>query len=491
LYILALIAIAIIVYILTFFLYSFILKKISIIKPPKTTPPISRKQKIKIFGIFFLISLAISLFWFFAYNPGGFSPDSAVQYNQAISGEYNDWHSVLHTFIFFTIPLSIFHSVSAIVICQIILFSIVLSYFITTVFEIANKKWGIVAFLLIILNPWVLDTLMFPWSNVAFGIMALLITTLCIKIYFTKGEWSKKFPHILLLALALSCATIFRHNGMLFTIPSVLFLFFFLTKKDWYKLVIIFSISIFLIKVPFYSLLNVATPGGRTTETLGLPMTILANVTKETPEVLNEDVTSFMYEIAPPEKYEKEYIAGDFNTIKFTSNLSPIENASTLKILGYTFDAFLKSPKASLTALFKLTEVVYGIDGTIPTHNTPHINPTIDNPEITYSGSPLLKSAIDLYREIFRNSFLKYFSFIGVTILLILTFVLGKNQWQNNGWKKILLCSPILFYDFGTMILLTGPEPRLFFVNFLIYPSIIILATINQKGAKSNAKITN
>ena len=49
-------------------------------------------------------------------------------------------------------------------------------------------------------------------------------------------------------------------------------------------------------------------------------MTILANVTKETPWVLNEETTNFMYEIAPPEKYQSDYLVGDFNSIKFTNN---------------------------------------------------------------------------------------------------------------------------------------------------------------------------
>lgn len=484
LYITALIITNLLVYLIAFFLSTFILKKISSIKAPKPSN-LTRKQYFKIFVCFFLISLIIAFFWFFAYNPGGFSPDSLVQYNQAITGEYTDWHPALHTFLFFTIPLSIFHNVSSIVVCQIILFSAVLAYSATTIYKIANKKWSIITFLLVILNPWVLDELMFPWTNVAFGIMALLITTFCLKIYQTSGKWCTKFSHILLFAIVIGCATIFRHNGILFSAPLIFILYFFITKKSWLKLIIIFCCFIFLIKIPFYSILNVAAPNGRTTEITGLPMTILANVTKETPWVLNEETTNFMYEIAPPEKYQSDYLVGDFNSIKFTNNTNSIENAGILNIIGYTSDAFLKSPKAGLTALFTLTKVVYSIDGDLPLHNTPHINAEIDNPDIKYHGNPFLKSAIDMYRGIFRNSFLRYFGFIGITILIMLIFILGKNRWQKKGWQKILLCSPVLFYDFGTMLLLTGPEPRFFFINFLIYPSIIILSIIKPKETKS------
>lgn len=491
LYILALITISMIIYVLTFFLCGVIIKKLFLIKTPSPFSFPSRQQKRKTFIIFFLIAFSISMFWFLAYNPGGFSPDSAVQYNQAISGEYSDWHPALHTFLFFTIPLSIFHNISAIVICQIILFCIVLTYATITIIETADKKWGIITFLLVILNPWVLDELMFPWTNVAFGIMILLITTFCIKIYKTNGAWCQKKTNLIILAIAIGCATIFRHNGILYTAPALLALFFFMTKSDWRKLLIAVFVFVFLIKIPFYSILNVTAPGSRTTEITGLPMTILANVTKETPDALNENALSFMHQIAPQEKYEAEYIAGDFNSIKFTSNTAPIEEAGIPAIIGYTTDAFFKSPKASLVALFKLTSVVYGIDGNLPIHNTPHINANINDQQITYHGNTFLRSAIDLYRAIFRNSFLKYFGFIGITILLIITFVLSKNEWQYGGWKKILLCSPILFFDFGTMLLLTGPEPRFFFANFIAYPSIIVLSIINQKGIKNVRKKLN
>ena len=45
--------------------------------------------------------------------------------------------------------------------------------------------------------------------------------------------------------------------------------------------------------------------------------------------------------------------------------------------------------------------------------------------------------------------------------------ILGNMQWGSwKCWKKKLLCIPILIYDFGTMLLLTGDDSRFFFITF-------------------------
>ena len=464
---------SILIYVASYFLSKFILKqvqKISIKNPPSLT----KKHYWQIFAIFFFITFLVGFIWFLAYNPGGFSPDSINQYEQAISGNYIDWHPALHTFLFFTIPLAIFHNVAAITILQILLFSAAVAYAATTIYEIAGKKASLISFLLIVLNPWIFDQLMFPWKDIAFGIVALFISAISLKIYVKKGTWDKNIYRLIILAILLVLATIFRHNGIFFTLPAIVALFFFLDRKKYFILLGTSAVLFLLIKVPFYSVLNVAPATGRTSETAGLPMTMLSNVAKVNGvDCLNPDTREFLLSVAPLSKYQTEYVTGNFNSIKWTSNVAAIDDAGLFNIAKFTVDGLIKSPRASLAAIFKLTDVVYAIDGEAPNFATPHI---MENPDIKPHYNKLLKSAIEVYRTVLENSIFKYFSFIGITVFIIIIAILGKNRWRAGGWHKILLLSPILFYDFGTMLLLTEPEARFFFLNLICYPLITVFA---------------
>lgn len=93
-------------------------KKIKIKK--EEVVAVNRKEKIKWIIIFLGISFSILLLRYLASCPGGFSPDSLTQYQQAITGEYSDWHPVLHTLVIFKFPLKLIGTVEAIVLFQII-----------------------------------------------------------------------------------------------------------------------------------------------------------------------------------------------------------------------------------------------------------------------------------------------------------------------------------------------------------------------------------
>lgn len=467
--------IAILTYITSYFITAIIMKLVSKVSL-KQQPTLTRKKAFLVLLISFLSTIIIAGVWFFAYKPGAFSEDSFGQYEQAISGSYNDWHPALHTFIAFTIPLSIFHSPNAIIICQIIIFAIAIAYATTTVYKIAGKRWSIFTFLIVMANPYALDGLMFPWKDISFAIAALLLVTMSLKIYYSHGNWGNKITNLIIFAIITSFATIFRHNGILFTAPLLLALLFFLKRKQWIKIVVFSLIAIFIIKVPFYSLLGVVTPNRGADETLGLPLTMLANVAKTEPDNLSTTTKDFLYSIAPAEVWEQQYSTGDFNTIKWSGiNREPVSELGTIKVLSLTAQNLITSPKASLSGFFGATQVVYGIEGTFPAYNlTPGLEPNTQG--IEYSGSPALRKAVSTYRAIIDNSILHYIGCIGITIIIMLSFIFGKIDYRNSEWKKALLCSPVFFYDFGTMLLLTGPETRFFYLNYILFPIIIITA---------------
>ena len=75
-----------------------------------------------------ILTFGYLLLWLIAYYPGGFTPDSISQLEQVLTGNYNNWHPVLHTWLSFWIPWKLFHSPAGIILYQILLFSLAVGY---------------------------------------------------------------------------------------------------------------------------------------------------------------------------------------------------------------------------------------------------------------------------------------------------------------------------------------------------------------------------
>jgi hypothetical protein len=313
--------------------------------------------------------------------------------------------------------------------------------------------------------------------------MAVLIVTTVVRIVFIKNKVS--YRQICLIAICLGIATFFRHNALLFTIPLILSLWFYFERKAWLVLVAVFSIFVFVVKIPLYSLIGVEAPDKRAEEMVGLPLTILGNVTKEAPSKLDKETFEFMSKIAPQEKWVSDYSTGDFNSIKWKGiDLAGVDEAGAGRVLLYSVRATIRAPRASLDSAFSATQVVYGLENVVGYSVVPEV--LNSNPkEIATSGSGLLRNVISAYRSLFQNSILKYFGYVGVTILLMLFFVFGMDYRKGAGWKKSLLCFPIILYDFGTMLFLSGPELRFFYVNYLIYPLVVVVAIVLSARKRS------
>lgn len=442
------------------------------------------------YRIFFLISFEVFCLYFIAYYPGWLVYDTIVQCNQAAMGRYNDWHPAWHTILSCSVPLALTGGRTAsIVLFHITYFSLVLGYMAQSMYRFAGRKAAIISVACILLLP-------IPGYNIAIcpmkdSTMAITIlwAMVCVaNICYTGGQWAEKRGRTLLVAVVLANATLFRHNAVLFTLPLVFALFFWLRRKKWLELAILFFLIVFTIKVPVYSFLHVSKPGSRHLETMGLPLTVIANVTKEHPERLDEKTSAFVYKMASQETWEKYFsVNRGLNSIKYEDRLktSIVEETSRLDILGMMLRCFKVAPVSSCKALFSLTSMVYTVGGNLQKQYILHPDigkvPNINNDElgIVYSGNETLR---DCLRWLYKIPEFNIY-YIGLSILLMLTVILNRSNLKKwSDWKRILLCLPIFIYDFGTMLLLMGTnDTRFFYVSFLICPVVILIMLKNKK----------
>ena len=428
----------------------------------------------------YVLPLAVFLLYYAAYYPGCFSDDSIVQYQQALTNQYNDWHPVLQTLLVFKLPLLLTGGwVGSIMLFQMVAFAAVLGYCFSIMEGVAGWRFTLVAMAYILLNPLIGNAATFPWKDTTFAIGALLSLAFAVRIFDTGGGWLCRKRNFALFAAVLAVTTVCRHNGILFTAPLLLAVFFQLDRKRVLALALAVAALALLVKGPLYAALRVEQPDERQVETLGLPMTIIGDAVKTAPEKTDPDILDFAYRIAPKEVWENSFHSGSFNSVKWqsVSDLDVIEEVGTGKILNMAWRCVRNTPYMSLVSFLRLTEGLWAVTGRNPASISPEV---VENPYGIEALPPLIPGTPELIdaAQSYITRFLPHvFLYYGAAHLLLILTVLAKCRLNRlRDWKKILFVLPVFCYNCGSALLLSGYTdiPRLFFYTMLILPILLL-----------------
>ena len=456
------------------------------------------------FWYFFLINLAVFSVYFYATYPGYISPDTVYQWSEVQKAHFSDWHPAIHIMIIWCLT-RICNKFQFVLIFQAFVFMILNSSLCYEMSKLGlSKKLSKWVFFLTIISPATCSLMMTIWKDISFAISVLGLTEILILTYFSGGRWIKSNLHSIIFGIVLALATMLRHNGILFTLPfAVVFLYLFFCKYVLRSLIIAVCLVIF-VKFPLYSYLEVSPHPQPQAEMCGLPMTVLSEIFVNNPSVLDQETTDFLLSIENRDTWMKKYESGSWNSIKYLSphnkdNLTTVTNQkltkfSMQKILLKAIKSGFQDHKNTLNALINLTGLVWRI--TIFPNNPSHIHPINSYNASIYTGY-LLGEELKNYSEI--NQQIKYinhdsalkgilqiiiifFSFIfcifwcpGIYLLLLILSAFF--SFHRLRWKSFLIISPILVYNFGTMLLLCGYNDfRFFFFNVLItFPYMFLL----------------
>ena len=459
------------------YLCSIIVRRVKVIDTVFKETELDRKEKMIWLLFFFAVTFFILLLWYLAYYPGVFSNDAIYQYGQAINGIYTDWHPILQTLFAFTLPLKITGRVDSIILFQIIEFSSLITYMAYTFLQYGQKKFAVFSVMYIVLNPITGRILMNPWKDVTFAMAATLLMIYGFRIYITEGQWMQKKGRILALAVILAAVTIVRHNAVLFAIPFLAGIIWYICDKEiCFKIVLYYVLLLILVKEPLYHALNVEEEKFRQADILGVPMTVLGNVAKEAPDSFDQETADFMFSVAPREDWQNLYYCGDYNSIKWgeRTNERVIEETGAIKVIVMAVRTLFREPEVSLKGLFALTDLVYELGGTIDWEVGHWTAPN----DFGITADPIIAGEMwNVYTNVIQESIFKYiFFYVGMINFVIIASILCKcNLREKKEFRKILLCSPILIYNFGTMLLLSGNDFRFFYLGFPILPITLMI----------------
>lgn len=499
---------------------------------------LTRGEKVKFFLKCWLGAFAALFVMYLIFYPGGFDIDALSQYSQSIGRQqYGDWHPVMNTLFAFKLPLFLSgYWKGSPALFQVIVSSLSLAYMSCTLLEYANRKYARLFLIYILLNPATLNLFLLQPKDNSFSMAMLLLMVFAVRVYFTNGKWLQSFVHSVIFVVVLTAGSLFRHNAVLFTLPLFFAVSLYIKKGRAVAIFMCTIVLVYLIRYPLYDSLGVIRPGKRQIETLGVPVTIIGNAVKESPEKLDKDILEFAYSLAPEDVWREKYnIIQGFTTVKTAMgfrarneeerqrlykviNVDTIEATDWRKILDMSARCFRQAPVSSLRGFLGVTSLVYSIAGPPLGRIVPTVWPEAKELGLVHVHSLDLSFVYDMLKKFLSLSgaydyqsesgggafrftgfhdesntftlqslvilcnyavmvlFRHVFWCIGLLNLVVIIFVLAKLDFSTlSGWKRMCFALPMLVHNFGTMLLLSGNDFRYFYCSYLVLPLILLV----------------
>jgi hypothetical protein len=207
-------------------------------------------------------ALPMAIIWgiyLLAFFPGMMSADSMVQWEQILTGHFNDHHPIIHTLLIWLLT-RITLSPAVIAVTQIIALSLVAGAWLAFFERVGIKKWiiWIVALLFAVspVNGTMINTL---WKDIPYSIAVMGLTLILALAVFSNGGWIHRYQKAAIFGIVLALVLLLRHDGFPVGIGTLLVCVIFYPRewKSWLLSGLICATLYFSVHGPLYKLLKV------------------------------------------------------------------------------------------------------------------------------------------------------------------------------------------------------------------------------------------
>lgn len=431
--------------------------------------------------IFIGVFLGQMLYWM-AFYPGGFNLDAYGQWDQ-VHGlmPLNNWHPVFTTGCYWLIT-RIKDNFAFCIFVQLFIFS----FSVTCLMQKLNrlripKILIILSTIYIAINPAIAMNNVCLFKDVPFTIAIIWYTIITIKIITSNGEWLKSNLHLFYLIVIILIICLIRHNGFFIAIPTLLCLIY-LYRNDLKRIlvsVLSFLLIFFTIQGPVFSYLSVEKHSNVAGESIGIPMSIMANNLVNDYENTPEEVKSFLLSIADKEDWNKRYILGEWDSCKWEfGGIELFKDESLRNILKLTLLSIASAPNTAYQSIRENTRVVWQVFGFAYWDTWVYIEE--NNYGINSEPNFFCRNLVDNILEFSLTLIGTFVCWnIGVpNLIFILLIYLIVNRKE---FYKLLLILPLVAYNLSTMMLLCGPSHRYFYFNSVLVFPIILISLVDIK----------
>lgn len=435
---------------------------------PRLRPASSRENPRFDLPVFFgsaALALLVLGFAFLSCYPGGVSYDAANQWQQAQSGQFNNWHPVFHTLLIWLVT-RVYQHYGFVVLVQIAGFSLALGYAAAAVRRTGAPRWLCLscASLAALMEP-VRNTMMYVGKDNAMTIGCLLLFGQTVQLTRTRGAWLSKIRNALCFGLALAFTTLVRQNGFLLTLPLgalAIGCYFRRQKKGILAGALCCLGCLVLIQGGLYSQLDIVYPDNTLEEAVGLPMTLLCNARQQEPGLLDGETRAFLDSLADEEGWQNTYRRSDYNSIKFTFFREKIQSRTAAELLSMAARTAAADPRLAFETFNEVTGLVWDVSGQdrsyqrVTNSGDLDIAQKVSHPvhAVGQAVTEFLSAPLEFLplRWLSRNT--------GAQLLLLLLATLW--ALYHGGTERLLPVLPLLCYCLATMLLLCGQDARFF-----------------------------
>lgn len=410
------------------------------------------------------------------------SPDTQDQWEQIATGQFDDWHPVMHTLSIYLFAL-VWRSEAFVLGCFIGIFALLCGWLASTLRRCGYRAWVVWTLLLLVtLSRNSQFALRVLWKDSEFALALLYLGTAMIHLWHTNGKWLFKLRHALPTAAVLVYAAFVRHNGIFFVVPFLMFLPL-LPRSRAEKLKLArFSVAVALLLGVYIAGRAVLTRRGMLDgrcgfveqkrakqsfgEAVGMPMTMMGEAFTRHPEKVPPEAAAFLAGIAPHEKW-RQLFHGEFNEVKFSSlpRASTIFNEITPGKFCRMFLATLAAcPLDCLRAFVRLSALAW--------------DPCLRMPCGFGGGDDSVN------RLIFNLTGDRLWAATGLYLLAL--FFAGAFAFIRRRAAVFFMTVPFFAYSFGTALLLAGNDHR-FFWGIIIAAPLAVAALLRAPAEKRSA----
>lgn len=459
-------------------IFYFVWNKLDLLKFGKEKANVSKKE-MWIFAGLIAFALLVSLI---AYYPAYSTVDTVVQWNQAQTGIYYNWHPVMHTLIFCKLPSLFYNNILSSAIFQIgIIFAILVyfSYFLRKNF--LNFKQTIFVLITIIFNPLFIKYSVTIWKDVAYSWAIFLGTIFLINIVITNGEWISKFKNKVWFIVAGLGVLFFRHNGIVpFTIMFIALSIFYPKTRKFYIVTLILTLAAnFIITGPVYELCGIDSKTGGKSEMLGVVGGQLAYYYNNGVDFTKKEI-KILDSVIPIDNW-KEYYDNprNFNYIKWTSSdFTKLADKHFNEFVGVWLNKSIHNPLMFGASFLVMTSPIYEI--------SPYFS-DVDYALLLYEETELYrKGALENISNYMFERVVTYNNAVTNTPLRVLFVNIGQGLFvimvalalvfkrAKYDMKKLIPFTLVLINTMVIMCLITGEEYRYVYAQSICAMPLLI-----------------
>jgi hypothetical protein len=434
----------------------------------------------------FIYALPPILIWtlyLIAFFPGAMTRDSMAQWDQAHTGEFNDWHPVVYT-LFIMLLKQIWDSPAIVGFSQILIISLIFGYCMFQ-FEKAGAKKSILLFVSFVFAISPINGIysITIWKDIFYSTFIMFFSTIVFNLVVTKGNWLRNNGNVIIFLIAALGVSFFRHNGFpVFVVMALILLIIF--RQQFKRLLLVFTLTVavhFVVTGPVFDYLEVVPSDPN--EALSIPTQQLANVISKDGEI-TEEQAAYLNEILPLPLWKNYYNPYLTDPIKFSGeyNRKAIFPDHFSTYIRTWIDICLQNPKLVVEAFFKQTSLVWqmnqpedGYTATFVTNVSYGNEYGITNKVIVEPITLFVKKYLTISDTILKPFIWRPANY---TFLIILfTFV----AFLRNDWKAWLVPFTV-FLNTGTVLMaLPAQDFRYLYSNTLVFYLAFLFAFIYYK----------